>query len=332
MKVGIIGATGAVGNEILRVMEHFKIPIKRIILFASHKSIYKNIFSEFYGLLSLYPFSFDLVKTLDICFLAVDNSFANEWAMKIANENVIVIDCSSFFRLNPTIPLVIPEINGNEIRNNKLIANPNCVSSIALMALYPLHKEFQLKRVIISTYQASSGAGKQGIDELVEGTKAFLNDEPIKNKVFQYPLPFNLIPHIDDFTENGYTKEEMKVVNEIRKILKTPDLLISCSSVRIPTIRSHSLSITIETEKEITAEKARNLLFFSQGIDVVDNPKTNQYPMPLSATNKYNVEVGRIRENVVFGEKGLDLFVCGDQLLRGAGLNAVLIMKHLFQI
>lgn len=240
----------------------------------------------------------------------------------------------SAFRYEPDIPLVVPEINGEETKKSKLIANPNCTTAIGLMALWPLIKAFGVKKVLMSTYQASSGAGQPGMDELTEGTKKYLEGDMthdgIENKIFAYPLPFNVIPQIDKFQENGYTKEEMKVTWETRKICGlAEDTPISCSAVRIPTIRAHSEVIVLETEKTVDLEVARKVLEDAPGVLVKDDPETLTYPMPLTATGSYDVEVGRIRKSLAFGDNGIEFFVCGDQLLRGAALNAVLVAEEM---
>jgi aspartate-semialdehyde dehydrogenase len=234
----------------------------------------------------------------------------------------------SAFRYEPDVPLVVPEINGEETKKSKLIANPNCTTAIGLMALWPLHKAFVLKKIIMSTYQAASGAGQPGMDELLNGTTKYLAGEPVTNEVFAHPLPFNVIPQIDKFLDNGYTKEEMKVVWESRKICGlADDFPVSCTAVRIPTIRAHSESIVIETEKPVDVEIARSVLSSQSGLKLVDDTKKLQYPMPSSCTGQFDVEVGRVRKSLIFGDYGLEFFVCGDQLLRGAALNAVLIAE-----
>lgn len=230
----------------------------------------------------------------------------------------------------PDIPLVVPEINGETTKKSKLIANPNCTTAIGLMALWPLHKLFGLKKIIMSTYQAASGAGQEGMEELQEGTKVWLEGGKPVNNIFAHPLPFNLIPHIDKFQENGYTKEEMKVVWESRKICGLPDdFPVSCTAVRIPTIRAHSESIIIETERPVDIAQAREALANTPGVKLVDDVSNNQYPMPLTATGQYDVEVGRLRKSLIFGDYGLEFFVSGDQLLRGAALNAVLVAEEM---
>ena len=239
------------------------------------------------------------------------------------------IRLQSAFRYEKDVPLCVPEINPEATKGSKLIANPNCTTAIGLMALWPLHKLFGLKKVIMSTYQASSGAGQPGMDELKEGTRAVLMGERdvAENKIFAHPLPFNVIPHIDKFQENGYTKEEMKVTWETRKICDLPDdFPVSCTAVRIPTYRAHSESIVVETEKPVDIAAARKALEEAPGVKLVDDPEAMQYPMPLTATGQYDVEVGRLRKNLCF-ENGLEFFVSGDQLLRGAALNAVLVAE-----
>lgn len=226
--------------------------------------------------------------------------------------------------------MVVPEINGQETKKSKLVANPNCTTAIGLMALWPLHKLFGLKKIIMATYQAASGAGQPGMDELQDGTRALLNGETPKNEIFAHPLPFNVIPHIDKFQENGYTKEEMKVTWESRKICGlADDFPVSCTAVRIPTIRAHSEAIIVETEKPVDVEAARKALSEASGVKLMDDPDKLEYPMPMSATGQYDVEVGRLRKSLVFGDYGLEFFVCGDQLLRGAALNAVLVAEEM---
>jgi aspartate-semialdehyde dehydrogenase len=213
-----------------------------------------------------------------------------------------------------------------------LVANPNCTTAIGVMAIAPLAKEFGLKRLLMSTYQAASGAGQEGMDELKDGTRDYLEGKPVRNKIFAHPLPFNVIPHIDSFQENGYTKEEMKVTWETRKICGFDDTIpISCSAVRIPTLRAHSEVIVMETERPIDIIKARAILEAAPGVQLVDDPSQNLYPMPLTATGQYDVEVGRLRQSLAFGDYGLEFFVSGDQLLRGAALNAVLVAEEMHQ-
>lgn len=326
-KVGIVGATGAVGEEILGVLKKRGFPVDSVHAFASERSAGKTISTEF-GDVVVEAFSLEAARDMDVVFLAVDGAFAAEWAEKItADDGPYVIDNSSQFRYDPNVPLVIPEINGHLCSTSKLIANPNCTTAIALMALYPIFKKYGLKRMIMSTYQAASGAGAPGMNELKAGVEAYAKGEEVKNDVFAYPLPFNLIPHIDVFQENGYTKEEMKVAWETRKIFDAPDLPVSCTAVRIPTFRAHAEAITIETEKPCPPDEVRALLATAPGVTVKDDTANLVYPMPLTASGEYDIEVGRIRTSEAFGANGLELFVCGDQLLRGAALNAVLVAE-----
>lgn len=326
-KVGVIGATGAVGAAMIQVLHDRKFPVGELHLFASERSAGKTLVTP-YGGKTVELFSVEAAREMDFVFLAVSGDFAKEFAPQISAEGgAIVIDNSSAFRYDDAIPLVVPEINPEAIGNSRLIANPNCTTAILAVALYPLYKKFGLKRVIVSTYQATSGAGAEGMEELKTETAHYLAGEKVSNKIFAHPIPFNLIPQIDKFQENGYTKEEMKVTWETRKIFGNPNLSVSCTAVRIPTFRAHAESVTIETEKPITPAEAQAILAKTPGVKLVDNPEKQVYPMPLNATEKYDVEAGRIRQSLVFGENGLDFFVCGDQILKGAALNAVQIAE-----
>jgi len=325
--VAVVGATGAVGEEMIQVLHDRKFPLSSLLLLASERSAGKTVKTA-YGDKKVEVFSLAKAQECDIVLMAVSGGFSTEFSPQIvANGKTIVVDNSSAFRYNDDIPLVVPEINSDAMKGKPLIANPNCTTAIAAMALWPLHREFKLKKVIVSTYQAASGSGAAGMTELEEGTRKKLAGEEFKNEVFAHPLTFNVIPHIDAFQENGYTKEEMKVAWETQKIFGSKDIACSCTAVRIPTLRAHSEAITIETEKEITPEAARELLKTAPGVELIDDPAQKRYPMPLTATRKYDVEVGRIRTSLVFGSHGLDLFVSGDQLLRGAALNAVIIAE-----
>jgi aspartate-semialdehyde dehydrogenase len=327
--VGIVGATGAVGAELIQVLADLKFPVGSLHLFASERSAGKTVTTPF-GEKTIETFSVEAAGRMDVVLLAVSGEFAKQYAPALA-EKTLVIDNSSAFRLDDNVPLIIPEINGSEaarLHNGRgLVANPNCTTAIAAMALWPLHKAFGLKRVIVSSYQATSGAGIEGMNELLEETRNVLDGKEAGNKVFAHPIPFNVIPQIDVLTDNGYFKEEMKVTWETRKIFAAPDLLVSCTAVRVPTLRVHSEAITIETEKPVTPEAARAVLATMPGLDLVDDPANKLYPMPITATRKHNVEAGRVRQSLVFGDHGLDLFVAGDQILKGAALNAVQIAQ-----
>ena len=328
MRVGVIGATGAVGKELVEVLGRRRFPVTKLRLFASGRSAGTRVGTPF-GEITIEEFTPEKAKDLDLALLAVSGDFAKQHAPALVAAGVTVVDNSSAFRLDDNVPLVVPEVNGDAIGHARLIANPNCTTAIAVVALAPLHKAFGIKRVIVSTYQATSGAGAEGMAELERETRRVLVEgEKAQNEVFAHPIPFNVIPHIDAFQPNGYTKEEMKVVWETRKIMGLPDLPVSCTAVRIPTMRVHAEAITIETERPITPDAAREVLRAAPGVRVVDDPASKLYPMPLTATGQDDCEVGRIRQNLVFGAHGLDLFVCGDQLLKGAALNAVQIAER----
>lgn len=328
IRIGIFGATGAVGKEILKVLFDRKFPIKELWLYASEKSVGKKVETPL-GKISLENANTADYSELDIAFFAIGGGWPKENAPKAVKTGCVVIDNSSTFRYDKDVPLVVPQINAESIGKSLLIANPNCTTAIAALPLFEIYKKYGLKKVIISTYQATSGAGAEGMDELLLQTKNYLSGKKVENNIFAYPIPFNLIPQIDVFLENSYTKEEMKVVWETRKIFGNENLEISCTSVRIPTLRVHSESITLETEKKIKAADVRKLLSDVDGVVVKDDINKSVYPMPLTATNKYEVEVGRIRQSLVFGDYGIDFFVAGDQLLRGAALNAIEIAEYI---
>lgn len=319
----IIGATGVVGREMLRCLEALKFPVGVLRLVASQRSAGKKIITPF-GNITLEVASEDIFKHSDIALFSAGSDVSRELASIAKKYSCLMIDNSSVFRYEDDVPLVIPLINAEDAKKHRgIIANPNCTTAIAAVILWPLHKEFGLKKIIMSTYQAASGAGKGGMDELIQQTEEFLAGKKLTVKYFQHQLAFNVIPRIDVFQENGYTREEMKVAWEIKKIFNDDSIAISCCAVRIPTIRAHSESIVIETKKQIDIKRAREVLRHTSGVEVVDDPQHNLYPMPVNASGKFDVEVGRIRQNLVFGNHGLEFFISGDQLLRGAALNAV---------
>jgi aspartate-semialdehyde dehydrogenase len=329
MRVGVVGATGAVGRELVEVLGRRRFPATKLRLFASGRSAGTRVATPF-GEAVIEAFTPEAARDLDLALLAVSGEFAKRHAPGLVEAGVAVVDNSSAFRLERDVPLVVPEVNAAALGEARLVANPNCTTAILVVALAPLHAAFGLRRVIVSTYQAASGAGAEGMAELERETRRVLVEGARPGaEVFAHPLAFNVIPHIDAFQPNGYTREEMKVVWETRKIMGLPDLPISCTAVRVPTLRVHAESVTVETERPVTPELARDVLRAAAGLRVVDDPSANLYPMPITATGRDECEVGRIRRNEVFGERGLDLFVCGDQLLKGAALNAVQIAERM---
>ena len=324
LRVGIMGATGVVGQNLIDVLHKRNFPVDALRLYASERSEGKILATPF-GVIAVENADQVDYSQLDMAFFAIGGGWPRENAPKAAAAGCVVVDNSSTFRYDDHVPLVIPEINPQAIGNAPLIANPNCTTAIAAIPLWVIHQNYRLKKVIISTYQATSGAGNQGMAELETETRKMLNGEEPGHETFVHPIPFNLIPHIDAFQDNDYTREEMKVVWETHKIFGDNSIPISCTCVRIPTMRAHSESIVVETEKPIEPGKVRELFARTKGVELRDDVKNNVYPMPLTASEKFDVEVGRIRQNLIFGDYGLEFFVCGDQLLKGAALNAVQI-------
>lgn len=326
-RIGILGATGAVGQELIALLVDRAFP-GEIVPLASSRSAGKKV--EYKGktwtVQEATPSSF---KGLDFAIFSAGASISRDMAPIAVKEGCLVIDNSSYFRMDPTVPLVVPEINGEAALASKgIIANPNCSTAITLMGLYPLHKEFGLKRFFASTYQAASGAGALAMQELLDQLHAWNKGEPLHVEKFAHQLAFNVIPHVDKFLDTGYTKEEMKMLNEGRKIMNLPNLQVGCTCVRVPVLRAHSISIDAEFERPVDVEKAKAAVAKFPGAELFDNPAKNEYPMPLYYSGKYNCGVGRIRRDSAF-ENGLALWVSGDQLWRGAALNAVLIAEYL---
>jgi len=326
VKLALLGATGAVGSEMLKILAERDFPVSSLKLLAAPDEVGTRInwkgmdfFTE-----EAKPESFD---GTDITLVAVGNSVSRKLSPEAAKRGSVVIDNSSAFRLDPRVPLVVPEVNPEDIKwNHGIIANPNCSTIIAVVPLYPLHKAAGIKRIIASTYQAVSGAGRMGITELEEQTRDYLDGNPLKETVFPHRIAFNIIPHIDDFQPNGYTKEELKMLNESRKILHEPGLKVNCTCARVPVFRSHSESITIETEEKLSPAMAREILGDAPGIKLVDDPAALMYPMPADSSDQDLIYVGRIREDTS-AEKSMSLWVCGDQIRKGASTNAVQIAE-----
>lgn len=329
-KVAVVGVTGAVGQEMLRILEERNFPVGELKPLASERSRGKRI--TFKGVeIPVEVLSRESFRGMDLALFSAGASISGEFAPLAVEAGCLVVDNSSAFRYEDDIPLIVPEVNPHqikEVKNRGIIANPNCTTIISIVPLKPLHDYGKIERIIASSYQATSGAGAQAMLELEEQVRDYAAGKPLNSRVFPYQIAFNLIPQIDVFLENGYTKEEMKMVWETRKIMEAPQIRVTATCVRVPIFRAHSVSITIETERKITREKALELLSQAPGVQVLDDPVNRRYPMPLYVAGKDDCFVGRIREDISC-ERGLNLFVVGDQLRKGAALNAIQIAELL---
>jgi len=326
--VAVVGATGAVGIEMIKTLEKRNFPLGKLTLLASARSVGKKL--KFRGTdITVTELTKDSFKGIDIALFSAGGSISKEFAPIAAKAGCVVVDNSSAFRMDPEVPLVVPEINASDVKKHKgIIANPNCTTAITLMALYPLHKAFGVKRIFASSYQAVSGTGAKAIEELERQVEQVVNKQPVTKEVYPHQIAFNVLPHVDSFLPNGYTKEEMKMENEGRKIMHHPTLRASVTCVRVPVYRSHSIAVSAEFDKPVTVEAAREVLKQAPGLDLIDEPENKKYPMPLFTSEKYNCEVGRIRLDCAL-DNGLCFWVSGDQLLKGAALNAVQIAEEL---
>lgn len=326
--VGILGATGAVGREMLKVLEERDFPINELRLLASQRSAGKTISYKGKDIV-IKVADENAFEGLDIVLSAVENDISEKLSPCAVKSGAIVIDNSSAFRLDENVPLVIPEVNAQDAFKHKgIIANPNCATIIGLTAVNKLHEYAHINRMIVSTYQAVSGAGVGGIRELDAQVKAISNNEPVEIKTFQYQIAYNLIPQIGGFGDNGYSSEEMKMQNEGRKILHEPNLKVNCTCVRVPVYRSHSESITLEFDNEISVEKAKEILSNAPGVKLTDDLNNKVYPMPLDTSDQDLIFVGRIRDDISSDDnKSLTLWCCGDQVRKGAATNAVQIAQ-----
>ena len=326
--VGILGATGAVGREMLKVLIERKFPINELRLLASPRSVGKKI--EYNGTeIEIKLAEKGAFKGLDFVLGAASNAVAKEFADDIVSSGTVFIDNSSAFRMIDEVPLVVPEINGEDVFKNKsIIANPNCSTIITLMAVNAINKLSKIKAMVASTYQATSGAGAEGPVELRMQEEALINGTAITNKVFQHQIAENVIPHIGSFLDNGYTTEEMKMQNEGRKIMHLKDLLVTCTCVRVPVARSHSISVTVVTENKLEIEDVKKAISLEKGCRLYDNPSQLEYPMPIVTSDQDLVFVGRIRKDLI-NENGITLWCCGDQVRKGAATNAVQIAMKL---
>ena len=325
--VAIVGATGAVGQELMKILAERSFPVKNLLLLASARSEGKKMTwqGREYTVHEAKPEAFDGVDLV----LFAGGSISKTLAPEAVKRGAVCIDNSSTFRYDPDVPLVVPEVNPEDVRWHKgIIANPNCSTIQMVVALKPLYDAFGIKRVIVATYQAVSGAGKEGLDELAGQIKAYAEGKELTVEAFQHQILLNVIPHIDVFQDNDYTKEEMKMTWETRKMLHNDGIALSATAVRVPVFRSHAEAIHIETEKPVTAEQARRVLANAPGVVIQDDPAQNLYPMPLKTSDTDEVYVGRIRKDIAV-ENGLSLFVVADQIRKGAATNTVQIAEVL---
>jgi aspartate-semialdehyde dehydrogenase len=314
----------------IKTLEKRNFPVGKLTLLASARSVGKKL--KFRGQeIAVKELTKNSFAGIDIALFSAGGSISKEFAPIAAKAGCVVVDNSSAFRQDENVPLVVPEINAADVKWHKgIIANPNCTTAITLMALYPLHKEFGVKRIFASSYQAVSGTGAQAIEELKRQVAQIVSGEPVTKEVYPHQIAFNVIPHVDSFLPTGYTKEEMKMENEGRKIMHHETFRASVTCVRVPVYRSHSIAVSAEFEKPVTVAAARAVLQKAPGLDVIDEPENKKYPMPLFTSEKYNCEVGRLRVDCAL-DNGLCFWVSGDQLLKGAALNAVQIAEELLK-
>jgi len=328
--VAVVGATGAVGNEMIAILEERKFPVEKLRLFASERSEGKTI--EFQGSeIPVESLNEESFKGIDIALFSAGAERSKIWAPVAARSGCVVIDNSSQWRMDPEVPLVVPEVNAHDLKRHKgIIANPNCSTIQMVVALKPVHDAAKIKRVVVTTFQAVSGTGKKAMDELLQQTIDLLNFKEIQKNVYPHQIAFNVLPHIDKFLENGYTKEEMKMVNETKKIMGDDSVRVTATTVRVPVFRGHSESLNIETEKKLSANEVRSLLAKAPGIVVFDATEKNVYPLPIDVSGKDPVYVGRIREDESI-ESGINMWIVSDNLRKGAALNAVQIAEELIK-
>jgi aspartate-semialdehyde dehydrogenase len=326
--VAIVGATGAVGAELINVLERRDFPVASLRALASSRSSGSFVFfrGKKIAVTALDENSF---ADIDLAFFSAGGEISRRFVPLARLAGAIVIDNSSAFRMEPDVPLVIPEINGDDASHHRgLIANPNCTAAVTLMALAPLHRAFGLRRFFAASYQAVSGSGRRAMAELRAQVEASVQNRELAAEIFPHPIAFNLLPHIDLFLDDGYTKEERKMQDECRRILHLPALRVSTTCVRVPVYRAHSVAVNAEFEKKISIHETREVLAKAPGLELLDEPRVHKYPMPRDVAGQDNCQVGRVRVDTAL-ENGLAFWVCGDQLLKGAALNAVQIAELL---
>ena len=329
-KVAILGATGAVGREMMKVLAERDFPVEELHLLASERSAGQKL--QWKGQdLTVEPACDEAFRGMDIVLGAAENDIAKKFAPAIVKAGAVFVDNSSAFRMDPDVPLVIPEINPEDAKKHKgIIANPNCTTIVSLVAINALNQDSPIESIVASSYQATSGAGAGGPIELMNEVEALREGKSYEPKVFQYQIAYNVIPQIGGEAFEGYTSEEMKMQNEGRKIMHLPELKVSCTCVRVPVVRSHSVSICLKTKEKISVAQAREIIAKAAGCKLVDDLANQSYPMPLDTSNQDLVFVGRIRDDLT-DERGLNLWCCGDQVRKGAALNAIQIAELLIR-
>ena len=329
--IAVVGATGAVGVEMLRTLERRRFPVGEIRLLASARSAGRTLaFAG--GDVLVRELKEESFQGIDIALFSAGSGISKRFAPVAVRAGAVAVDNSSAFRLESDVPLVIPEINGEDVRNHQgILANPNCTTAVVLMALHPLHRAFGVVRVFASSYQAVSGSGAKAMEELRNQVRQIEREEPVAKEIYPHQIAFNVLPQVDVFLDSGYTKEEMKLEREGRRILHHNSFRASVTCVRVPVYRAHSIAVSAEFEKPVNISAARQALEDAPGIDVVDAPETNDYPMPLDVSGRDNCAVGRLRKDCAL-ENGLCFWVSGDQLLKGAALNAVQIAEELLKL
>ena len=330
VNVAVAGATGAVGNQMIRCLEEANFPARSVKFLASSRSVGRSL--RYKGdMVAVEELKEDYFKGMDIALFSAGGGTSETYAPYAAKDGCVVVDNSSAWRMDPDVPLIVPEVNPHAIaqyKNKGIIANPNCSTIQMVVVLAPIYKKYGIKRIVVSTYQAVSGTGKKAIDELFDQTRATINFLKYESKVYPHPIAFNCLPHIDSFLDNGYTKEEMKMVNETRKILEDDTIGVTATTVRVPVFYSHSESVNVETKEPVSAPEVITLLEQSPAIKVVDDPRNNQYPLATDAAGQDLTLVGRIRDDESIAN-GINMWIVADNIRKGAATNAVQIARVL---
>lgn len=327
-RVAILGATGAVGTELIQLLEERHFPVSELRLLASARSAGQQL--NFRGeTLKIEPVHDQSFKGIDLVLASAGGSVSTAWANTIVAAGAVMIDNSSAFRMHPEVPLVVPEVNPSAVTNHRgIIANPNCTTILMTLAVYPLHRVKPVQRLVAATYQSASGAGARAMEEVKTQSMAILQGQTVKPEIFPYPLAFNLFPHNSSLNELGYCEEEMKMVNETRKIFSAPNLRVTATCIRVPVLRAHSEAINLEFAEPFSVVQARDIMSHAPGVKLVEDWKSNHFPMPIEASGRDEVLVGRIRQDLSHAN-GLELWLSGDQIRKGAALNAVQIAELL---